>query len=242
MPGLADPYLKTARAKEHLSEIQDRLHAFLDSKPITITHEDDLENQRHLVRLNVKDIPEKIALVVGDFLYCLRSSLDQLLWALAHTTKPYPRNTQFPILEERDDKRINEWTRGVPEAAVAIIKSLQPYTGQDPTAVGSHLLWRLNLMCNIDKHRRVPTDKNVTITQFPDLPRQHLGLIDYDHDAGIISVPIFLKSSMRSAPTASLNVIFGDSHEGIECDIKGLEAIYEFVADAVLPKFLPFFG
>ncbi len=241
MRGLADPYLKTARAKEHLFEIRERLDAFRKNKPIAISHEDDLENQLHIVRLHVRDIPEKIPLIVGDFVYCLRSSLDQLVWALAHTTKPYPRNTQFPILDQPDERRIRDCTRGVPGDAVVIIQSLQPYTGQNPAAVRSHLLWRLNLLSNIDKHRRVPTDKNVTDINFPDFPSQHRALIKDDIDAGVISVPIFLKDKMRCAPSFSLNVIFGDSHEGIECDVDGLDAIYQFVAEAVLPKFLRFF-
>jgi hypothetical protein len=167
--------------------------------------------------------------------------LDQLVWALAHTTLPYPKGTQFPILDAPDDAKIAGWTRGAPAAAIAIISQLQPYTGQDATAIRGHLLWRLNKLCNIDKHRRIPTDKNVTIVNFPDFPKASVPLIDYDQDAGVIRVPLHLKDKMRFDPTASLDVVFGDSHEGIECDFAGLEDIYEFVSDKVIPRFLSFF-
>lgn len=241
MSNLSDPYLKTARAKEHLDDLRERLRVFREDKPITITREDDLQNQRHILRLKVKDIPDKFALILGDCVFCLRASLDQLIWALAHLTVPYPMGTQFPILDIPDDAQIASRTRGVPTDAVDIIKSLQPYTGQNAAAVRGHLLWRLNKLCNIDKHRRIPTDKNITIVNFPDVPTSHVPLIDYDHDAGVIKVPLHMKDKMRFDPTASLDVIFGDSHEGMECNFGGLEAIYKFVADSVLPRFTRFF-
>ena len=241
MRGLADPYLKTAQAKEHLDDLRERLRKFREDDPIRVVGEDDVKNQRHIVRLKVKDIPEKLALVVGDFLYCVRSSLDQLVWALATTTLPYPKGTQFPIFETPDPKLFNKYTRGVPAGAIAIVESLQPYHAQNAAALHGHLLWRLNLLCNIDKHRRIPTDRNITIINFPDFPKKYIPLTTFDDQAGVISVPLHLKSKMRFDPTASLDVIFGDSHVGIECDFGGLEAIYKFVADSVLPRFLGFF-
>lgn len=245
MRKLADPYLKTARAKEHLDDLQERLAVFREEYPVTVSRKDDLENMRHVVGIKIKDIPEKFALVVGDFLYCLRSSLDQLVFALAQTKTDYPKGTQFPIfdnpLDPTNEKRIAGYTRGVPADAVAIIKELQPYTGPNTAAIKGHLLWRLNALCIIDKHRRIPTDKNFTDINFPDFPRKFGHLIHHDHDAGVITVPLFLKDKMRFDPTGAIEVIFGDSHEGIECTFDGLEAIYEFVANSVLPRFLRFF-
>jgi hypothetical protein len=241
MRKLADPYLKTARAKEHLDDLRERLRVFREDKPITVSREDDLKNQMYTVRLKVKDIPEKFALVVGDFLYCVRSSLDQLIFALSQLTVDYPVGTQFPILDAPDDAKIGRMTRGVPTPAVRLIKHLQPYTGQNPAAVKAHLLWRLNLLCNIDKHRRIPTDKNVSFVNFPDFPKRYIPLIKQDHDNGVVTVPLFLKDKMRFEPTASIDVVFGDSYAGIECNFEGLEAIYEFVANSVLPRFLRFF-
>jgi hypothetical protein len=241
MKRLADPYLKTVRAKEHLDDLRERLRIFREDNPITIRREDDLENHRYVLRFKVKDIPEKFALVVGDFLYCLRSSLDQLVFALAQLTVTYPKGTQFPILDAPDDAKIRGWTRGVPAEAVKQIENLQPYTAQSPAAIKSHLLWRLNRLCVIDKHRRVPTHSNVSHVNFPDFPKECGPLIERDDDAGVIRVPLHLKNKMRFEPTGHLEVIFGDSHEGIEITFEGLETIYEFVANAVFPRFLSFF-
>ncbi len=242
MRKLADPYLKTARAKEHLDDLRERLRGFRENEPINLRREDDLENHRYIIRFEVKDIPEKFALIVGDFLYCVRSSLDQLVFALAQTTIEYPKRTQFPIFDKpSDESKIGGMTIGVPADAITMIKHLQPYMGQDPDAVKAHLLWRLNRLCNIDKHRRVPTHSNVSIVNFPDFPKQYAPFIEQDHNNGVVTVPLFLKDKMRFDPTGSIDVIFGDSYEGIQVNLEGLEAIYEFVANSVLPRFLCFF-
>jgi hypothetical protein len=103
------------------------------------------------------------------------------------------------------------------------------------------LLWRLNLLCNIDKHRRIPTNGSISYFNFPDFPMTLGHLINRDEDAGMVSVPLNLKSKMRLDPIASLNITFGDTHEGIQCDLEGLEQIYKFVAESVIPGFACFF-
>jgi hypothetical protein len=239
---LADPFLKTVRAKEHLDDLRERLRRFREeSEPIRVVKKDDIENQRYVIHFHVKDCPDKLPLILGDCLYCLRSSLDQLVWALAKGVGSYPAKTQFPILDSPDDDLFRKHTTGIPADAVTVIEALQPYRAPDVAAVKSHLLWRLNLLCNIDKHRRIPTDGTITHFNFPEFPTRLGHLIDHDEEAGVVSVPLALKSKMRLDPTASINVTFGDTHEGIQCDFEGLEQIYKFVTESVLPRFARFF-
>jgi hypothetical protein len=238
---LTDPYLKTARAREHLEELRERLRLFREDEPISFKREDDLSNQQHIVRIKIKVIPDKITLIAGDFLYCLRSSLDQLVWALAKNVGSYPIGTQFPIFDHRDQGKFNRNTLGVPSGAVAIIESYQPYNAQSPTLMKEHLLWQLNKLCNIDKHRRIPTDATIIDFNFPDFPRKFISLANFDPDAEIITVPLGLKDYMKINPMANLNVTFGDSYEGIRCDFARLEQMYEFVAHKLIPVFASFF-
>jgi len=104
-----------------------------------------------------------------------------------------------------------------------------------------HLLWQLNRLCNIDKHRRIPTDATIIDFNFPDFPRKFISLAKFDPDAEIISVPLGLKDCMKINPMANLNVTFGDSHEGIRCDLARLEQMHEFVAQKLIPQFASFF-
>lgn len=236
--GLADPYLKTTRAKEHLGNLRDELKVFYESKPYSFTGEDDLEHERYRLHFEIRDAPDKIALIVGDLFYCLRSSLDQLVWILAKLNLPYPEHTYFPILEEPDAKRFARCTNGVPTEAVRIIESLQPHHGVETAAIRSHLLWRLNKMCNIDKHRRIPVHGSVADFRWPGpIPP----IVELENDKPMLSVPAAFKAQMTLDPTVSFKVVFGDLAVGISVDLEGIERIYNFVTDDVLPRFAGFF-
>ena len=60
-----------------------------------------------------------------------------------------------------------------------------------------------------------------------------------------MNIPLRLKSDLKRYmdlnPDVSFEVVFGDSHLGIECNLEGIDAIYNFVADTVLPRFTRFF-
>jgi hypothetical protein len=239
---LADPYLKTARAKEHLEDLRERLRSFREADPCSFRREDDLERQLHIITIKIKQIPDKLPLVVGDFLYCVRSALDQLVWALAKNPGSYPKGTQFPIFETdyRRDKFL-QYTAGIHPDAFAIIEDLQPYKGRDQAEVKSHLLYRLNLLCNIDKHRRIPTDATALDFNFPHFPRKFLPSVSFDHDAQMVIAPLRLKQYMALDPTGAIEVFFGDSFEGVRCNFDGLEQIHNFVTNVVIPRFARFF-
>lgn len=240
--GLVDPYLKTTRAKIHLENLRERLAVFCN-EPCQFIREDDLEKQLHIIRMKIKDVPDEIPLIVGDLLYCLRSSLDQLVWCLAkiNATPGYPEHTQFPILEQRDIPRFNRQTAGVPAEAAKIIESLQPYNGRDADAIRSHLLWRLNKLCNIDKHTRIPVHGVTGIVKWDTIVPLNVALTQFD-DKAVMKIPLSHKGHMALNPRIpEFKVLFGDLYWKIECDFAGIEAIYEFVANNVIPRFSRFF-
>jgi hypothetical protein len=238
---LSDPYLKTVRAKEHLDELRERLKTFRESNPGSVSREEDVKNGLYVLRFEIKDIPDKTPLIVGDFVYCLRCALDQLVWALAKEVGTYPHGTQFPIFKVANPKRFSEYILGVPADANAIIESLQPYHARDAEAIASHYLQQLSLLCNIDKHRRIPVESTVICFRFPDVPRGLIPHIRFDREAKVVIVPLALKDYMALDPVAPIDITFGDSYEGIRCNFSRLEEIYEFVANSVIPRFSRFF-
>jgi hypothetical protein len=190
---LADPYLKTTRAKVHLESLQHEVNAFYKSKPWKFHFEDDVENQLHFIRLEIANTPDEINLIAGDLFFNLRAALDQLVWYLAKSKSgpSYPEMTQFPILEERTAKTVasfRKYTRGVPAEAVSIIESLQPYHARDTSRIHS-------LKGKVGLNPRLPEFK----------------------------------------------VVFGDSKEGVACELNDIGAIYEFVSNDVIPRFTRFF-
>jgi hypothetical protein len=238
---LADPYLKTARAKEHLETLRQELSTFYKSDVCQFVSQDDLKNQRCRVTIKVKETPDRISLIVGDVFYNLRSALDQLVWCLAKLTQAYPRKTQFPIFEKPNAILFRRYTKGVPTEAVRIIESLQPYARGDSESIKSHLLGQLNEMCIVDKHMRIPAHS--TFIDFT-LPENILKVTRFE-DGGVMNIPLSLKPTVKRHvkinPGASIAVVFGDSYFGIECDFERIETIYNFVTDKVIPRFARFF-
>jgi hypothetical protein len=242
---LADPFLKTVRAMEHLEDLRERLRTFREEGPCTFRRERDHKKGLYILRFKFNPIPDSVPLIVGDFLYCLRSSLDQLVWALAKRVGTYPSHTQFPIFlvwNTQNERKFEKYTEGVPTKAVAIIDSLQPYRVPDPAARRSHLLWQLHLLSNIDKHRRIPVDASIIEFGFRDFPRKFLPQVRFDHEAEMITAPLELEPYMKLDPEGSFDVTFGDSYEGIKCNTERLEQMYEFVTEGVLPRFAQFFS
>lgn len=238
---MSDPYLKTTRAKEHLDSLRNELDGFCKSRPYSFVGEDDTEHGRYRVRMKLKDPPDRIWLIAGDLFYCMRACLDQLVWVLAKLSLPYPQQTQFPILDSPDPKKFKRYTNGVPTGALSIIESLQPYHAGHSSDIRRNLLWQLNLMCNIDKHRRIPVHGNESIFWFPNLPKSAARFLEFDPDKSMVSLPARFKDQMTLGPEVKLKVVFGDLTEGLSCDFSEIERIFNFVADDVLPRFAKFF-
>jgi hypothetical protein len=239
--GLADPFLKTTRAKEHLEALREALKLFYESNPVRFVREDDLERQVHVIKAEFAPIPDKVPLIAGDVFYCLRASLDQLVWCLARLSMPngYPKGTQFPILDEPDNSRFEGQTRGVPAVAAAIIESLQPYHSGDDEAVKAHPLWRLNKLCNIDKHMRIPVHGLLGRVRWLNVSPYILQGFDKNNR---MEIPLDLKDKVALNPSVpEIKVVLGDHYWKIECDMEGIDAIYEFVAGNVIPRFARFF-
>lgn len=271
MPSLIDPNLKLSRAKIHLDSMKEAVSLFRKTNKQTTTSDDDIENGLYVISTHIPhdESSFKIALLLGDFVCNLRSSLDHIAWQLALLTccgDDLPsRDTSFPICEKdsvETQVRIARCTFGIPDEAVAIMKSLQPYkAGKD---YRSTHLWRLNTLWNIDKHRHIAPHGVVTDWLFK-LDRDHFAAdfrymaskhgikVEDTGDGCVMKMPLSLKEKVHFNPspnTGDVDIRFGyeipttnagDSDSGIEMSLGDLIEIYEFVAKRVFPIFSGFF-
>jgi hypothetical protein len=92
----------------------------------------------------------RIAILIGEVCYNLRSALDYLVFELAKLdSRKEQSKTQFPIVGAREDFAANakgRWLKGLNDAHVAAIEKLQPYSGRQWTR-------GLRDASNPDKHR-----------------------------------------------------------------------------------------
>jgi hypothetical protein len=122
---------KLDRAEVHLMELEREHQRFLDGGSYAITKKDHAQKMRHVIRLEVKPVSPLIAMLAGEFAYCVRSGLDQLAWQLALiNVKGRPRSARsFPIrgVKPALPKGFGDSVKDILPAAVVVIESLQPY-------------------------------------------------------------------------------------------------------------------
>ena len=101
----------------------------------------------------VVPVPASIRTIAGDAIQNLRTALDYLACGLVLANNhPLTKETGFPILKGdfRSDIRKSTFdgkVEGMRDEAINVIKSLNPYKG------GDDVLWTINALNNIDKHR-----------------------------------------------------------------------------------------
>jgi hypothetical protein len=171
------PTAKLGRAREHYETLSDMLtvpgrrHGFYSYRVTPQVHREGLE-----YRFHVGEVPsfeakgERVALVLGDFLFNLRATLDQIVYELhvRHFRGAVPDavadKTQFPIFStpRRDSKRrpipTSKWPsiRNLSKRQQATIQWLQPYNRrEDKLFWARQALEVLADLNNIDKHRRL---------------------------------------------------------------------------------------
>ncbi len=243
-------HLKLARAREHLDKLQQQVRFFLESDPVTITCKDDIEKGRYIFRFECI-IPSDIPIRVGELAYTLRSCLSHLAWHLALLEKDNPsRATDFPIHCDQSHgskKRFRKVTSELPPEAVKIIKSLQPYAGLD--GFGQHPLWRLNRLCNIDKHATLAVNSaglNFTPFFFPPFGPSDVTIDEHrlDDCTELHITPIEAKDYVKIKKSRPI-LIFGrpinDPGPLFEITLNDIVEIDEFVRNEVVPRFEIFF-
>jgi len=235
-------------AKIHLDTLNARFSALL-SKPenlYRITTNEDLERQ--LLTIKGESIGSlevlNLGLIAGDFVCNLRGSLDHLAWALAKIGKRRPSSeTCFPVCirdGSRTQAKIAVATAGMPNGAVAAVKSFQPYNSGK--AYKTHHLWRLNFLWNANKHRIVGLHSINSGTLFEVARGVPIIEARKFQDHGIVTIPLSAKDKVRLNPRPNTEIFFGDEERGIQLTIQDLRDIYEFVRLEVNPAlscFLP---
>ena len=142
---------KLMRADEHRQAVADMLTRCAYGE-CAIIPEEDAEHKFAVMRIRLPKPPDDLSLIVGDFLFNARASLDYLVYRLVEGNQPNaPSNrNMFPICSSPEafaaqirGHRLD----GVPVKAKASIERLQPYTGSE------NPLRRMADLHELDKHR-----------------------------------------------------------------------------------------
>ena len=129
--------------------------AFIESGPYLFDAKHDSKSGTvQYVVSEAREIPTAFPLISGDILFNLRSALDHLAYQLVIVSGNRPdRHTAFPIFEtvEAYEAGSHRKIKLMSQPAQNAIRLTNPYKG------GNDLLWRLNKLHAIDKHRLLVT-------------------------------------------------------------------------------------
>lgn len=158
MPHLLDGcWAKVERAEEHIQVLNNEIAGFLSSnpKPYEVGGEHRKNGRQYALTIRAtKSVPLRFAVIAGEVVHHLRSSLDHILHALIVHNKGTPsRNNQFPLCatETGFEQACNSGLiKGTSRTAKKLIRSVQPYTS---TAPDDTILYVVNEYDILDKHR-----------------------------------------------------------------------------------------
>lgn len=148
---------KLGRAETHIQEVERLVEGWLKPGSYRIAVQPDVDGGVEVAGTQLKPLPAELGLIIGDALQAMRSSLDNLAYALVMKNNPdlTPREEEgisFPVFNKPamvGHKSVNQMGRII---AVHVI-GLCPDPAISP--VNEHPLWLLNKANNRDKHRAV---------------------------------------------------------------------------------------
>lgn len=145
---------KVTRAKEHVTNLERELRAFLDRSPYKVAAKDDQVTRKLVYYVtSAEATPECLPLIAGDAVQNLMSALDHLACQLVCSDTadkpPHPNRIYFPVADDfaKYELRKHERMEGAHPTTLDAIDALKPFKG------GNDLLWTLYKLNNIDKHR-----------------------------------------------------------------------------------------
>lgn len=213
--------LKIARARAHQDELRTALASFFATAPYKLDTRRDPDSRRLIYFLKqVSDPSPSLAVLAGEVLQALRSTLDHLAYRLVQigTNNPGPfRHVYFPICDDaaRYAAQKTAKTQGMCPGALAAIDACKPYRG------GNDVLWRLDKLNNIDKHRLLITVgsayQSVDIAQ--SLAAQMHGFSE-EAKALMRGMQLFLKPADKMYPLTSGRELFADAPDAAETNMQ----------------------
>jgi hypothetical protein len=144
---------KLQRAYKHFSELDKVRQRWVNTDAGEIVHENHPEAREYLVICKRAPVPPpEMSVIVGEIVHGLRSSLDNLIYALAireskQGPPPFWKRLEFPIYKDEADFN-NQWQKRLSifsQGARTLIKDLQPFN-EHPLDLSRNGLWIMPLM------------------------------------------------------------------------------------------------
>lgn len=240
---------KLDRARHHISDLEDRIEAYLATQPIQIREHHDRDGAtRHIqwIATTSNDPPTELGLIVGDWAQNVRAALDYIVYELVRreTGDDDPRWTQFPIAVDAARYAGQEQSRlrGAPDWSLPVFRALQPYN--DGTDAAYHPLAVLADISNRDKHRLLHTAAmEIAASQARVSGTSMVAIRQLAQNPGIVEDERLLLDALIDTDgdnfQIELNLRLAVALEGIEVPVNGLAGFVTGEIDAIVEWFAP---
>lgn len=231
---------KLFRSQVLFAELNGALREYYETDPVGYRKATDWSPEEpRFMFYEQKPVPALIGLIAGDCLQNIRSSLDYLVWELVLVAGLQPTDRHaFPISQSvgaYNEQLKRERLKGIVPEAIEEVRKLQPMLLIEESARRSHPLALLDLLTNINKHRRILlTGMGAILSQDNSLPPGYKSLnaksLDPFGRAGLGDFTAFVNVRDSETPT-----IHGFEIAGV------MNTFAVFVINDVLPNFEAFF-
>ena len=143
---------KIAQAKRRIEELRDSINNWGSHVSWGIFRQQDPDGLINVLVKITDPFPEEFHHLSAEIAYHLRSSLDQMLVAIASAYGTNDtRNIQFPFMKSETDfnsKKVKGRLTGLPDDVKRLVFETRPWSSG-----GDQDLWGLGQLANVDKHR-----------------------------------------------------------------------------------------
>lgn len=246
LPGLKRVRMKLERAEEHLALLSAEFAALLAANRYGVLPKPDMHEGVEIFRVQIPSneprILYRLSILVGDYVSCLRATLDHLAWALSLLTTDTPFDkTEFPIFLQPNPMGVRKKIRDVPREAQEVIESLQPYHAGD--RAGVHPLAVLYRLANIEKHRHIPVIRYAFRLTGNVPPQTTIGFrvvpaLDEGNEIAVSSAVGVANPQATVEMTPSFSVLFDESGPewALGTDLSRMGELHEFIRDSVFAR------
>ncbi|MGQ3103793.1 MAG: hypothetical protein ACT6Q8_06755 [Niveispirillum sp.] len=163
LSGFEAANLKVARAKRHYEELHGILSNYVASSPFRLRVCYDNEKENTIVKAHLlSPIPSAVSAVVGDIFHNIRSSLDVAIYGVLENRVENRRSIQFPFSADELNLKSRMQKCEIDKGPIELYNFI---VSTRPFKLGNEVLWSVNELNNLDKHRMILPA--LTITSIP---------------------------------------------------------------------------
>ncbi len=158
--------MRVEQAWRHARDLDSGLASFFQSNKARCTFREDNTSGKIIVDIEPPEPPADWSMIVGDAFHCLRTALDHAVFEIVAPKRSNLSATAFPFAVDtatltRRNRAYRLIERANRNAAHTIRDTI------NPTAHGDRILWFLNEIDNIDRHRKLLTTASAVIVLLP---------------------------------------------------------------------------